>query len=102
MVYATCNGMIVSMDGAGRVVLPKPLREQFNLHAGSQLEIIPGADGMELKPVETKPSLVKVNGWWVHQGVMQGGATTDPVQVVEQSREERINSLISLVMPKKR
>lgn len=51
MANAILNGMTVSIDGAGRVVIPKSLRDQFNLHAGSQLEITSGVDGLELKPV---------------------------------------------------
>lgn len=92
--------MIISIDRAGRVVLPKPLREQYNLHAGSRLEITTGSNGMELKPIEVAPSMVKVSGLWVHRGVPQD-VSINATDAVQQARDERINSLTSLVIRKK-
>lgn len=80
---------IVSIDGAGRIVLPKPLRDQFNLHPGSQLEIVTGPGGLALKPVDAAQSLVCERGLWVHQGA----AHVDLAAAVRQLREERTGGL---------
>jgi len=53
MAYAIMNGMTVKIDKAGRIVLPKPVRERFQLREGSELVIEEGSDGLTLKPVET-------------------------------------------------
>ena len=81
--------IIISIDRAGRIVLPKPLRDQFNLHPGSQLEIKTMQDYLELKPVDAAPALVSQGGLLVHQG-------TSPLPLTDataQAREERIVSL---------
>ncbi|MFP4068988.1 MAG: AbrB/MazE/SpoVT family DNA-binding domain-containing protein [Opitutales bacterium] len=40
--------MITTIDRAGRIVIPKELRERFNFAAGSQIEIQPEANGLRL------------------------------------------------------
>jgi AbrB family looped-hinge helix DNA binding protein len=81
------NGMTVSIDRAGRIVLPKKLRDQLRLRAGSELEIVPTENGLELKPVGMEPALKKVQGLWVHNGV----ATDGPLApLVERLRNDRL------------
>ena len=82
---------IVSIDRAGRIVLPKPLRDQFNLHPGSQLTIAPGSDHLELKPVESSSAMAREDGLWVHQGMAQVNLSA----AVNQLREERLGGLSS-------
>jgi AbrB family looped-hinge helix DNA binding protein len=90
MANGILNGMTVSVDKAGRIVLPKKLRDRFRLHAGSELEIVPGKSGLELRPVEQKSAMKRVGNRWVHQGVPQR-----PVEnAVEEMRDERIAELI--------
>lgn len=43
--------MLVTIDGAGRVVIPKALRDALGLGPESQLEIIPDGAGLRLDPV---------------------------------------------------
>jgi AbrB family looped-hinge helix DNA binding protein len=54
--YAILNGMTLKMDKAGRVILPKPLRDRLGLHEGSDLEITETPEGVVLKPTEQQPS----------------------------------------------
>ncbi len=81
------NGMksVISIDRAGRVVLPKALREQFNLHPGSQLEITTGQDHLELKPADTTPALTREGGLLIHQGAAQVSLSN----FIQQTRDER-------------
>jgi hypothetical protein len=45
-----------------------------------------------LRAVEQRPSMIKIDGLWVHQGVAQPGANWD--RVVQDVREERIESVL--------
>ena len=88
MVHATINGMTLKIDKAGRIVLPKPVRERFRLREGSELELEERSDGLTLRPVEQRPSMVRRNGIWVHLGKVPRGFDWDVA--VDAIREERI------------
>ena len=60
--------MIVTIDAAGRLVVPKPLREQFHLVPGSELEIEAAGEGIRLQKAGVKPALVRKHGILVHHG----------------------------------
>ena len=84
--------MTVAIDKAGRIVVPKPLRERLGFHAGSQLELSELRDGIKLRLVSSKPSLVEIDGLLVHQGEYEGDQ--DLTTAVERQREERIRELM--------
>ncbi len=83
--------MKLRIDAAGRIVVPKPLRDRLGLSANTELEAIEESGGVLLRPVEQKPSLVKVDGLWVHQGTPEKGANWD--RILRDLREERLDSL---------
>ncbi len=60
--------MVVTIDNAGRLVVQKPLREQFNLTPGCELEIEADVDGIILRRANTEPALVRKEGILVHHG----------------------------------
>jgi AbrB family looped-hinge helix DNA binding protein len=60
--------MSITIDAAGRLVIPKAIREEFHLVAGSELEISTKADGIILKVADSEPRLVPRNGLLVHHG----------------------------------
>jgi len=86
--------MTLKMDKAGRVVLPKPVRDRLGLHHGSDLEVEETAEGLMLKPVESRPPMVKKQGLWVHTGKVPPGF--DAVQAIRDEQEERMRKLSSL------
>lgn len=94
MPNAMLNGMTLRMDKAGRVILPKPVRDRLGLHEGSDLDIEETPDGLLLKPTEQRPSMVKKQGLWVHSGKVPPGF--DIVQAVRDDREERIRKQAGL------
>ncbi len=94
MVYAIINGMNVKIDKAGRIVLPKPVRDRLRLRQGSDLEIEERPEGVLLKPVDQQPSMIKVNGHWVHLGKLPEGFDWD--NLIDDMREERIKELLGL------
>ena len=92
MVYAILNGMTVTIDKAGRIIVPKEFRQRLGLRPNTELEIVDHPGGLLLRPVGSRPSLVKMNGLLVHQGRLEDGA--DLSRVLESIREERIQDII--------
>lgn len=92
MVYAIIHGMTVTIDKAGRIVVPKELRQRLGLGPNTELEIVDHPNGILLRPLESRPSLVKVNGMLVHQGRLEEGADLD--RLLESVREERIRQIL--------
>lgn len=77
--------MTLTIDGAGRVVIPKPLRDKLGLRAGSALEVVETSDGVTLKPAERKSSLERIGRFLVYTGEVPDGF--DVVKAVEEERE---------------
>ena len=88
------NGMNVKIDKAGRIILPKAVRDRFHLRQGSDLEIEERPEGVLLKPVEQRPSMVKKNGNWVHLGKLPEGY--DWENLIDNERNDRIKDLSGL------
>ena len=79
--------MTVRIDKAGRVVLPKPVRERLGLHAGSDLEMQETPDGLVLKPADRRPALVRKGHFLVYTGELPPGY--DILRAIDQDRDER-------------
>jgi AbrB family looped-hinge helix DNA binding protein len=78
----------LTLDKAGRVVLPKPLRDELELAAGDTLELESRGEQITLRPVRGAVPLKKERGIWVYRaGRPLTAATTD--QTLRQIREER-------------
>lgn len=84
--------MTITIDRAGRLVVPKSLRERFNLVAGTELEIEAGADRLQLRRVDAEPALVRKKGILVHRG---GGRTDlDVVAFIRAERDSRSRRML--------
>lgn len=55
----------VTIDKAGRVVIPKLLRDALHLEAGDTLELESEGERMTLRPVRIGSSVRKEQGVWV-------------------------------------
>jgi AbrB family looped-hinge helix DNA binding protein len=76
------------IDKAGRLVIPKPLREQLNLEPGDALEMESAGEQITLRPVRGTGPLTKEHGVWVfHSGQSLPASATD--EMLERIREER-------------
>jgi AbrB family looped-hinge helix DNA binding protein len=80
--------MTLKIDKAGRVILPKPIRDRLGLHAGSDLEIQETAGGIVLRPADRRPSLVKRGSFWVHTGEIPSGY--DILKAIDEDLEEQM------------
>jgi hypothetical protein len=54
------------------------------------LELIEQSNGVLIRPREEVPSMIKIDGLWVHQGKPDTGAQWD--RVIDDVREERAQS----------
>jgi AbrB family looped-hinge helix DNA binding protein len=78
----------VRMDKAGRIVIPKPVREELRLEPGDPLEIETTGEQIILHPVRESGPLFKEHGVWVlRTGQPLPATATD--EVVQQIRRER-------------
>ena len=78
----------VIIDKAGRVVIPKPLREELRLEPGDALEIATAGERITLRPVRGTGPLTKEHGVWVfHTGKPLPASATD--ELLQRIREER-------------
>jgi AbrB family looped-hinge helix DNA binding protein len=78
----------LTIDKAGRVVIPKPLREELHLEPGDSLEMDSTGEQITLRPVRGTGPLSKEHGVWVfHSGRPLPASATD--EMLQQMREER-------------
>lgn len=94
MPFAIINAMNVKIDKAGRIVLPKQVRNRLRLRAGSDLEIEERPEGIILRPVGQKPAMVQRNGIWVHLG--KAPRDFDWSRAVDDDREDRLKDISGL------
>lgn len=56
--------MMVNLDRAGRVVIPKEIRDRLAIEAETDLEVTTDGDGILLTPVRRRGRVVvEVDGW---------------------------------------
>jgi AbrB family looped-hinge helix DNA binding protein len=86
------NGMkteTIQIDKAGRVVLPKPLRDQFNLMPGDRLRLSVEGNGIRLEPAEPGGELIRKGSVLVFRGGFSEPITTAKVNEVLKQESER-------------
>lgn len=84
--------MNVRIDSAGRIVVPKKVRERLGLKKDSELVLEESAEGITLKPVHEESALVRdKHGWLVYTGTLPGNFDWD--RLVEEDRESRIREI---------
>ena len=55
----------VTIDKAGRIVLPKAIREELHLCSGETLDLTAEGEQLTLRPRRATPPLQKEHGVWV-------------------------------------
>lgn len=82
---------LIQIDRAGRVVLPKPLRERFNLVPGDKLRLSVEGNCFRLEPTDTGGRLTRKGSVLVFTGGFAEAITTAKVnEMIEEERENRI------------
>lgn len=71
------------MDRVGRIVVPKPLRDQLGVGAQSEFEISIEGTSLRLEPrVRTDRQIAVVDGWAVLRAVPGARLTDDDVRAL--------------------
>ncbi|MGA3028176.1 MAG: AbrB/MazE/SpoVT family DNA-binding domain-containing protein [Bryobacteraceae bacterium] len=81
----------VTLDKAGRVVLPKTLRDELRLDAGDTLELDSAGDTVTLRPVRSATPLHKERGVWVFRtgSRLTAQAAGKAVREIRERRDRR-------------
>ncbi len=82
----------VEIDKAGRIVVPKKLRDELQLVAGTRLRIERSGDRLVVEPLFSEPQLVMKDGMWV----VSGGQITeaDISELIRQGYAERMERIL--------
>lgn len=84
------NGTL-TVDKAGRVVLPKPVRDELQLSPGDSLEIETSESQIVLRPVRNRVGMRKKQGIWVLD-FDEPISAADTDRVLQDIRHEREQS----------
>lgn len=80
----------LTLDKAGRVVLPKPLRDQMRLEPGDTLHLECEGERITLRPFRPNAMLKKECGVWVYQGESADLSIPD---LLDRERDNRLRAL---------
>ena len=87
-IYDVIVNTRLTIDNAGRVVIPKPLRDELDLAPGDTLELESLGEKITLRPVRGASPLTQEKGVWVFRtGEPLSLSTADAV--LRQVRDER-------------
>lgn len=77
----------ITLDKAGRVVLPKPLRDQLQLSPGDSFQLDSEGERITLRPIRANAMIKKEFGIWVYQGESSADSIPD---ILDRERENRL------------
>ena len=81
----------LTLDRAGRVLIPKSLRQELHLGPGDALQLDSQGGEIRLRPVRASALLRKERGVWVYQGEPTHASITD---LVDGERQKRSRDLL--------
>jgi AbrB family looped-hinge helix DNA binding protein len=84
--------MKTTIDGAGRIVVPKSVRDQLHLTPGSELELDVLDDSVVIRHRDAPDPLVERQGILIHHGPKQ--SDIDIVSFLRQQRNTRASQQI--------
>jgi AbrB family looped-hinge helix DNA binding protein len=78
----------LTIDKAGRIVLPKPIRQELRIEPGDTFEVETLGDEIKLRPVRRQATVRKKQGVWV---LSTGERTTVETvnELIQETRNER-------------
>ena len=81
----------VTLDQAGRVVLPKALRDELHLSPGDTLDVTVKGEEMTLRPRRGAAPLQKERGVWVFRTgtPLTAGETEETLRTIRAQRDRR-------------
>ncbi|MGI8966069.1 MAG: AbrB/MazE/SpoVT family DNA-binding domain-containing protein [Limisphaerales bacterium] len=92
---------LIQMDKAGRVVLPKPLREQFRLTPGDKLRLSVEGNSFKLELADAGGKLMQKGTVLVFTGEFAEPITTSKVnELIDRERENKFSAATKKVRRK--
>jgi AbrB family looped-hinge helix DNA binding protein len=90
--YAIMNDK-VTIDKAGRIVLPKPLRDELRIAAGDTLDLETTGEEITLRPARGSAPLRKKHGVWVYRSgePLSARQVEETRRRVRRERESRVS-----------
>jgi len=85
--------MRITIDKAGRIVVPKPLRDKYNIHTGMELEITEDSNGIRITRFGEESSLKQKNGILIHHG--SDKTDIDLISFIRGERERRSSDIVA-------
>jgi AbrB family looped-hinge helix DNA binding protein len=87
--------MRTTIDSAGRLVLPKAIREAANLEGGAEVEIRILGDHLEIEPVVADVTFVRKGGFLVavRKEISEKKLTAEEVEQIRKQIEEERHGL---------
>jgi len=81
----------ITVDSAGRILLPKPLREELHLGPGDTLELESTGEEITLRPMRGTSPLTKERGVWVFRGgaPLPASVTDETLQQIREERDQQ-------------
>lgn len=80
----------ITVDRAGRILIPKTLRQELQIGPGNVIELQSEGEQITLRPVRPKALLKKERGVWVYQG----DATDASIPgLIDKERDKRLRGL---------
>lgn len=89
--------MTVTMDKAGRIVIPLKIREKLHLKPGAEFDIEETGRGVRLEPKLEERKVIYKHGI----PVFTGPADFDVVQEIEAARNERADMILTAGLTRK-
>jgi AbrB family looped-hinge helix DNA binding protein len=83
--------MTITIDNAGRVVIPKEIRDRLNLFPGTELELALVEDEINLKASANIPALREKRGMLVFDGYSK--SDIDVAEFINQQRDRQAASV---------
>jgi AbrB family looped-hinge helix DNA binding protein len=84
----------ITIDHAGRLVIPKPLRDRLNLRPGTRLHIVEQDGRLLLTPDRPEPRLVERDGFLALDLGIDAAIGVDSRDV----RDERLKQLVAYAL----
>jgi bifunctional DNA-binding transcriptional regulator/antitoxin component of YhaV-PrlF toxin-antitoxin module len=94
MANAILNGMELSIDKFGRVVLPKKIREHLGVGLSLKVSVKETPEGILLQPVQQESGLMRKDGVLMFRGSGEQ-SQVDWRRQIEEDREERIQHILN-------
>ena len=85
--------MKITIDKAGRIVVPKPLRDRLGMTPGTELVVETDGDGLVIRPARPGGELVRRDGVLVHHATGPRTADIDVVDLIRRERDGRSRQL---------